>query len=263
MAKDIFDIIVEKNYHQLTSDELAEIADFCKNEEEFLAMKQVLSHTKSIADGPKLSPREATKEKLDNLFDSTYGKSRKFIPFYLNPIIRIAAVLAVGFAVWMFSIKSDIGETTQLAENTVPKQAEKIEATTTKEVMNTKTEEDADKTQKKIKITENPPKAVKAAYNEPSILPHSTYSMEISEPFSDAPAPTSIKMKANTGMDSEISDHKTNNDSKKSFATVSAPAASVKDISVDSSKSPYKNQTVVYMNVTSQRNVMNYLVARY
>lgn len=276
MAKDIFDTILDKDYYQLTSNELAEIAEFCKNEEEFLAMKQVLLHSKTIAEGPKLAPKGETKDKLDNLFDSTYNNDRKIIPFYLNPFIQIAAVVVIGFAVWMFVSKSDGIETVQMAENT---RSEKTDA----EKRNTPSQEEvysieaADSEQKDETIDVKVPKMTQEEeYSENGMTSGLTRGYKERESRKSVhpeslPIPASAdyskkrtEAKNDLNFDAEdtameLSEEKTN----KTFSKVSAPATSVRDISVEASKSPYKNQTVVSMNVSEQKNVMNYLVARY
>lgn len=271
MVKDIFDTILEKEFHQLTSNELAEMAEFCKNEEEFLAMKQVLAHSKTIAEGPKLSPMEETKEKLDNLFDSTHGRERRIIPFYLNPIIQIAAVVVVGFAVWMFMLNSDTGGKTQMAENTIPKEDESSseEKPIQKDKKNEESNQSDSLTLRSISSIGTKIEVQKPQLKEKGLtLPdHDNYMAE-SSPLKFDSAPQSASSKTDKKISAEMHDDiavgRIEEELKaKTYQSVSAPASSVKDISVDSSKSPYKNQTVVSMNVASQQNVMNYLVAKY
>lgn len=271
MAKDIFDTILEKDFHLLTPQELAEMAEFCKTEEEFLAMKHVLAHSKSIAEGPKLSPKDATKEKLDTLFDSTYGTTRKFTPFYLNSIVQIAAVVVVGFAVWMFVSKSNELEPVRTAENTSPKEKENS------------VEEEPIERNNQVKKENHPDsitlKTIGSNGNDFEYTTESTYKPDydgvvddshrttlfsvfdtskekISE---DVIAETDSSFEESEYVAMELSDKKR----EKTFSKVSAPASSVKDISVSESKSPYKNQALTSMNVSEQKNVMDYLVARY
>lgn len=272
MAKDIFDTILDKDYYQLTVNELAEIAEFCKNEEEFLAMKQVLAHSKTIAEGPKLSPKEKTKEKLDDLFDFTYGKGRKIIPFYLNPIIQIAAVVVVGFAVWMFVSNSGNLEPVQMAENT---NSEKMNSENKNDQpqKNIHPIEASSSKQKNETIKVETPEE---EYSEHGMVPELTRGYKEwesrqslhPESFPIIPSTDSSKKHAEDKNDlsfetedtaMELSEEKVS----KTFSKVSAPATSVRDISVEASKSPYRNQSVTSMNVSEQKNVMNYLVARY
>lgn len=278
MAKDIFDTILDKDYYQLTSNELAEIAEFCKSEEEFMAMKQVLVHSKTIAEGPKLSPKEETKEKLNDLFDFTYGKDRKIIPFYLNPVIQIAAVVVIVFAAWMFFSKSGDIETVQIAENATSKKidAEKKNDQSKENIHQIKA---SDSKQKSETVTTKAPKEIPSQpeeYSEHGMVPELTRGYKewesrqfpYSENFPITSSTDHSKKRTETDNDlsfdtedttMELSDKKT----EKSFSKVSAPATSVKDISVEASKSPYKNQTVTSMNIAEQKNVMDYLVTKY
>lgn len=129
MGKDIFDSILEKNYSDLSPQELTEITPFCSDEQSFLAMKEVLSHTKTIAAGSKLTPLPSKKEELDKVFEATFGQSSKKA-FYFQPLFQVAAALLISFAVWMFIDKAP-KSTVQLAENKVEDQYKQIEETST------------------------------------------------------------------------------------------------------------------------------------
>jgi hypothetical protein len=262
MAKDIFDTILDKEYHQLTSTELAEITEFCKNEQEFLAMKQVLAHSKTIAEGPKLSPKEETKEKLDNLFASTYSGIRKIIPFYLNPIVQIAAVLFIGFAVWMFFSKSGNLETVQMAENKIPEKEkvdQKIKTNQSDETNNSINEISNNEKENVIEVntTES-----SYSYNSEVANSHTTqHSADVVE--RNVAKTKNIETSLNFDESENTVMTYPEEATSKKLSKVSTPVSSVKDIPVEASKSPYKYQTVTSMNVSEQKNVMNYLVARY
>lgn len=268
MVKDIFDTILEKEFHQLTSSELAEMGDFCKTKEEFMAMKQVLIHSKSVAGGPKLSPRDTTKEKLDNLFNETHGSVRRFIPSYLTPILQIVAVLAVGFAVWMFFINNNdtVPSSQQLAENTAPKSdtilTEKSVADTQKQQLNTPEKQLANSETANHSQIENSTERKDAE--------------TVSSPIVAAPkatTSTSFSMKSMNALEQEavaetVKEESVNADqftrsTESKYKKVSTPATSAQDISVDASKSPFKNQVATSVSVASQGNVMHYLTARY
>lgn len=265
MVKDIFDSILEKDYSQLTSKELTELAEYCQNEDEFLAMKQVLQHSKSIADGPKLAPRESTKESLDTLFDSTYGKNRRFTPFYFNAYFQIAALIAVGFAVWMFVSKNqDAMPHTQLAENTIqsktaPAEEQQMAGDSTKP--NITLFPSASQT---IVVKESTPQhasqfnvsSTPAETSQPNAIMYSEKNAAF-ETTADVAYSYDIQpiesLSANTNQAKETTN----------FKKVSAPATSVEDISVDISKRANKPQAVTSMNAASQRNVVNYLTVKF
>lgn len=128
MGKDIFDSILEKKYDELSSQELTEISPFCSDEQSFLAMKEVLNHTKSISSGPKLTPQVSNKETLDAVFNATYGQTTKKA-FYLQPLFQVAAALLIGFAVWLF-VEKNPGDPIQLAEHTEDQQQTNVEEET-------------------------------------------------------------------------------------------------------------------------------------
>ncbi len=261
MAKDIFDIIIEKEYHQLNPKELTELAEYCKNEHEFLAMKHVLAHSKSVATGPKIAPREATKQKLDELFVNTHGRQRSR-PFYFHPVFQAAAVLAIGFAVWIFPDNNEIPEKTNLAENSAPKTAEKT------------TDHSPEEKSPVISTKETPPENLRKT-KTPGIAPANGNSdlMEQAEAEEESRALVRYKAETASEMVSSADIHadryevsatmKSSEEAKRSYSTVSAPAVSVKDISVDADKSPFTSQPVTSMNVAAQKNVMNYLTAKY
>lgn len=266
MVKDIFDTILEKEFHQLTSSELAEMGEFCKTKEEFMAMKQVLIHSKSVAGGPKLSPRDTTKEKLDTLFNATHGSTRRFIPAYLTPIIQIAAVLAVGFAVWMFFLNNhdSVPSSQQLAENTAPKSDtvtnEKSVADT--QIQSSNTPEEQSTTREEEQQSDN----ASGRQQEETVV----------SPIVAAPSANTVStfvMKSNASLEQEaiaetVKEESVTTDqfmrsTQSTYKKVSAPATSAKDISVDASKSPFKSQAATSVSVASQGNVMHYLTARY
>lgn len=260
MAKDIFDIIIEKEYHQLNPEELAELAEYCKNEHEFLAMKQVLTHSKSIAGGPKLAPREATKQNLDELFMKTYGSRQRSRPFYFHPVFQAAAVLAIGFAVWVFLDNNEIPAKTNLAENSAPKETEK-------------TADHSEEEKEPVALEKETPPAEQRKIKAP-VNGNSSFMEQVpAEVEEESNQLNHYKAESASAMVSSSDIHadsyekkammKSSEEAKRSYSTVSAPAVSVKDISVDADKSPFTSQSVTSMNVAAQKNVMNYLTARY
>lgn len=261
MAKDIFDSILEKDYTQLTSKELTELAEYCQNEDEFLAMKQVLQHSKSIADGPKLDPRESTKENLDSLFDSTYGKNRRFTPFYFNAYFQIAALIAVGFAVWMFVSKSqNVIQSTQLAENKIKTKTAHEEQQVTDDSASSKVALSPSASQTiatKESTLQESPKFTPPIQEKATLAAVSVYSDNaiVFEATSEAVSSDDVQPIRSLSSNQEKETTQ--------FKKVSTPATSVDDISVDISKRSNKQQAAVSMNVASQKNVVNYLTVKF
>jgi hypothetical protein len=104
MERDVIDIITEKEFHQLTKDELTQVSELCSNENEFVQMKQVFGQLANASEGI-VTPKTETKASLDELFAQTYPKSSpvwynsilavvvpKEKPFYRQPLMQLAAV---------------------------------------------------------------------------------------------------------------------------------------------------------------------------
>ncbi len=104
MKKDLIDTIMEKEFHALSQVEREEMASYCANEEEYNQMKEVFLGMEQMTwDYPK--PKAETKQRLDDLFDSTYPKAApvwynsvlvvmvpKDKPVHRQPLVQIAAV---------------------------------------------------------------------------------------------------------------------------------------------------------------------------
>lgn len=278
MDKDIFDIIREKDFSQLSKKELTEINEYCKNKEEFFAMKQILIHSKKISDGPKISPREETKDKLDELFHVTHGQNRKFTPFYFKSIIQIAAVFLVGFAVWMFATKSEIAVKDQLAVNSTDKkeeiQSEELEyksqdsesnQTQTENTLGNNFEQNQNTSSKKnLQFKENKFHSNEDALNFNEPLKASSFSrnynndVSFDEVFTDL---NSISEKS-VMYDSKLKDISVAETEglKEETAFVSKKSVSMERSSVTNL---FEVKSSESMKVSDQVNVLNYLVVKY
>lgn len=269
MVKDIFDTIIEKEYHQLDQRELAELAEYCRDEQEFLAMKQILAHSKTISGGPRIAPRETTKQNLDELFSITNG-GRKIRPFYFHPVFQAAAVLTIGFAAWLFLNTGETPEQTNIAENSVPKELQQKEEPEQKEgkTIITPTKEDSavpqHKSESRAVTTSSDQKEV---HFKAMSSPHAAdFTIEETEENTGSSLVYSEKTTIQNNADESTDPERmitSSEQAKRAYTTVSTPAFSVKDISVDANKSPFVNQVVTSMNMDSQKNVLNYLSARY
>lgn len=118
--KDIFDLIKEQNYSDLSNEELNFGKELFETEEEFNDLKKFLLKSENVYSIEKVSPK--VKEDLDALF--TESKSYKKI------IIRYAAIAAIfvlGFYIIPFDeVQRDFSKgTTQLADNHELTQKEK------------------------------------------------------------------------------------------------------------------------------------------
>lgn len=273
MVKDIFDIILEKEYHQLTSKELSEMAEFCHNEKEFIALKNVISKTKAVYAGPKLTSRATSKENLDQLFDKTYGNTKKGFLFYRNPLFQVAAAVLFIIIIWgSFNYLSSLPEKQQLAENKTSEnkkpsnevKKEEVKLVTQKEVItdgikvsqNDSNKEDEAKvqTQTRANKTEQNPSPANTRHEEVNTLT----------------SKTEVAGKANTNelIDDNLSlnemvKKETIEKEKKTYRSYSAPASSAKDIQVDDSKRSRQKEVLSSMSSSSQNNVLKFLVVKY
>lgn len=138
MERDIFDIIAEKEFHELTAGERAELSELCTTEDEYNNMKMVLAQ---VHDMQPETPADATKESLDNLFaQQSYPKAAPIwynsvltvlIPkekkWHQQPLVRIAAILLLVLAVVPFFNTNQLENPVQVAQNDVPHEEVRVE----------------------------------------------------------------------------------------------------------------------------------------
>lgn len=116
MEKDIIDVMMDKQYFELSSSEKEELAQYCSNEDEYNHLREVMIGVESIK-FDSYTPKSETKQKLDDLFDQTYPKASpvwymsvlgvvvpKEKPIHRQPLVQIAAIaLLVLLAVPLFN----------------------------------------------------------------------------------------------------------------------------------------------------------------
>ena len=141
MEKDLVNIIVEKEYIDLTTAELAEVNEFCSSEVEYNQMRDVFIEVESISfDSPK--PKAETKKSLDNLFNERYPKVPvawyssiltivvpKNKPLHRQPLLQVAAVCLL-FLMVVPIFNSDV----TINKNQMAQVDELIEVNTEKDV---------------------------------------------------------------------------------------------------------------------------------
>ena len=104
MKKDIIDIVQEKEFIELTSEERTELGEFCTTEVEYNQLKNVLLNVSNMKVEP-ISPRKETKDSLDRLFDASFPRTAPLWhssvlaviiprnkPLYMQPLMHLAAV---------------------------------------------------------------------------------------------------------------------------------------------------------------------------
>jgi hypothetical protein len=131
MKKDLIDTIMEKEFHALTEVERTELASFCSSEEEYNQMKDVFIGVEQLTAEQSI-PKTETKQRLDDLFNSTYPKAApvwydsvliavvpKGKPIYRQPLAQIAAIALIAILIVPFWNSSDVaGTSTQFAQAT-------------------------------------------------------------------------------------------------------------------------------------------------
>ncbi|GAB5418638.1 MAG: hypothetical protein Crog4KO_03950 [Crocinitomicaceae bacterium] len=122
MKKDLIDTIMEKEFHMLSDAERKELATFCDSEDEFNQMKDVFIGVEQMRfEQPK--PKAETKQRLDDLFDSTHPKmapiwySSMFAviiprekPVHRQPLAQIAAIALLALLLVPFWSTNNVPE---------------------------------------------------------------------------------------------------------------------------------------------------------
>ncbi|MCO5260092.1 MAG: hypothetical protein M9916_08110 [Crocinitomicaceae bacterium] len=267
MAKDIFDSILEKDYHQLSQKELTELKEICQSENEFNVLKAFGKDVKSIANAPKLTPSVATKERLDEVFATAYGSTKKGVVFYRKGWFQLAAsiVLIIGIGlVYLYTNNTPI--TPQLAQNTI-----------TENNVDQSNEEKSDNQKNISSEMEKDELALEkqsaAVINEKVIQKNTTVAPIPNQKETSFTVIKPVLAEKKTEVVSEDSEiAKTGNTStnslnkqaqEKIFQSYSAPATSAMDIQVESSKRTSKTSALTSMNSSSQNSVFNFLVVKY
>ncbi len=160
MNVDMEQILLNKNYDDLTATELDEIKDFVSSKEEFNIMKSTLMNVKtSLGVEEEIVPVDSAKQNLMKMFEQKHGKvipMNKPRPFYLNPVfqIGIAALFILGIIYFypkaenesltaMNESKEESAFEDKEMETTEGKEESPAEETmATEELKNTETEED-------------------------------------------------------------------------------------------------------------------------
>ncbi|TNF49760.1 MAG: hypothetical protein EP305_01905 [Bacteroidetes bacterium] len=136
------EIIVKKNYHELSGDERELIGELAGTEEEFEQMKFLFSQMEMMKDTEVLEPRAEIKRSLDHLFQETHQqKARGGIwlnsvlvalypverPAYRRPLLQVAAaVLVILLIVPLFNQRIEPSSPAQLAKNEMKQEADPI-----------------------------------------------------------------------------------------------------------------------------------------
>jgi|GEM_PF-3247615 hypothetical protein len=123
MDEKMLEIINLKSFSELTEAEKNEFRELFSSEEEFEALKQFYGNFEGYKKSQNYSTHYMTKGSLDELFASEYpnqGIVKRLFPsnkpFYMNPILQIAAAILVVLLVYNFNREEN--EKPQLASDT-------------------------------------------------------------------------------------------------------------------------------------------------
>lgn len=129
MKKDLFDIIREKSFEELTDAERAEVSEMAGDAEAYTELQGFMEEVDVIA-SEKVVPSSKVKGDLDDLFDQVHGQRKyawymsfaavivpKEKPLYQQPLFYAAAVLLLVLLVVPFANKNLSNTTEVLAQN--------------------------------------------------------------------------------------------------------------------------------------------------
>jgi hypothetical protein len=138
MEQEIKNIIITQNFSALSQKELDLIEEWCTNEEEFDALKYMLSEVEGIVSEEKIVASPKTKVSLDKLFEAKHKKRGGIIyqmyprdkHLVQRPLVQLAAACLLFFiALPFFQNESQmISEPAQIAELKVENKESKEKA---------------------------------------------------------------------------------------------------------------------------------------
>jgi len=140
--KDVFDIIAERNFNQLSKDEFDLVSEVCADEDEFMQMKLVLAEVNAMNQFDDVEPSPKVKASLDDIFAaqtfpktapiwynklwiSVYPKDKKL---YQRPLIQVAAVLLLIVGILPMVLNSNIQNQEQMAKLETPKELQTVDS---------------------------------------------------------------------------------------------------------------------------------------
>lgn len=122
MEKEQIDIIIKKQFTELSEKDRIQLKDWCSNEDEFEQLKLVFKGIERLKTKEIETPRTETKKSLDDLFAQKHSKGASAVwynsilialypvdkPLVQRPILQIAAIGLLMLLVYPFLFKNDI-----------------------------------------------------------------------------------------------------------------------------------------------------------
>ncbi len=128
MGKDILNSVIEKEFFELSNSERETLKDLFQTETEFNHLKSVLLNVEAT-EMNKEKPAQATKKRLDDLFDNVYPQSKTWYgglgkamfpadkSLFKQPLLQIAAVGLLLLLIVPFFNDSLVVPETKIAKN--------------------------------------------------------------------------------------------------------------------------------------------------
>ncbi len=142
MEKEITDIFLDKEFHELSASEKEQIKDLCENEEDFEQMRFLFSEMAQMRT-QDVQPRDEIKKSLDGIFADVHGSKDRVFWYntvltlvyptdkavHKRPLVQIAALLAVILLAVPFFRNEEIVKTStvQVAEQKVQNKSDENE----------------------------------------------------------------------------------------------------------------------------------------
>lgn len=122
MEKDLIDIVIKKQFIELSEKDRTELKEWCSSEEEFEQLKLVFKGVERLKAAQTDLPKAETKKSLDELFAQKHAKGASTIwynsillalyptdkPLLQRPIMQVAAIGLVMLMVYPFLFKNEL-----------------------------------------------------------------------------------------------------------------------------------------------------------
>lgn len=122
MEKDLIDIVIKKQFIELSEKDRSELKEWCSSEEEFEQLKSVFKGVERLKAAQTDLPKEETKQALDELFAQKHAKGASTIwynsilialyptdkPLLQRPVMQVAAIGLIMLMVYPFLFKNEL-----------------------------------------------------------------------------------------------------------------------------------------------------------
>jgi hypothetical protein len=147
MEKELEQLLLSKNYFELTPNEKESLREWCATEDEFIQLKQVFDQIEGLKSSNTYSPKKETKQSLDDLFAVKHQRKTRVIwlngigvalypkdkPLYQRPLAYAAAIGIIALIATPFIFDNTLPSKPSLAQvaNNNPTQTSNSKTKTT------------------------------------------------------------------------------------------------------------------------------------